>query len=558
MVLLYQVISFISSFLAISFAYVLFFKPKEEKKETKKEIEIIQVKPVEHFLEEEVEDKQGKKGFKCKCGWVLPSKHMFNLHIESLRTSNQVLDESGWPAVQFTTVPYVSKAQKGVCAKGYPNGTFTEIHLTEKYNGTEVKDFLAQFLTLVEEIKTIDKKAGLVSTIAVGYNAWTHLDESPPSEFFEFENKKPKGKDTIVFPKTGGDIFIMTKASRLDLCYEISKKSIQALGKNVGSSTVTCGFAYMPVPMAAKDLSGFIDGTRNPDHLLRAIVDEVLIFPEDDNQKHVGGTYMYAGKFIHDLKKLNTFSDEEKSNLVGRDITKVKPHVGYDTRPENPQLENPHNTAHTQRGYGSMYRHAMPFREEKEEGLYFVSVSRSLEELDTSINRMAGQYDEKGELDGLFKFTTAKTSNYYYVPSIDELKNLKDSKFIEKPKLTQRKKRGEGKVKVFIEFCTNCGYKTLFFEQQKLLESLSDEITVIANPTFPRLSAYEVSIENGPLLWSKLSQPNGRNNYPEVFPKNETLVKGIKEFMLEKHKIEIKDPKLEETKIEHHTRVGIW
>lgn len=558
MTLLYQAISFFSTFLALSFAYLLFVK-KKEKVEPKKEIESFKISPMEHQLVEETVDKDGKKGFKCSCGWILPTKHMFNLHIESLRTSNQVLDETGWPKIQFTTVPFVSKCQKGVISKGLSNGTFTEIHLVDQYDGNQVKDFLSQYLDIVEKVKEIDKKSNIVSTIAIGYNTWIHFDSSPPQEFFDFEEKKPKGKDTIAFPKTGGDIFIMTKSNRLDLCYEISKNSIQSLGKNLKTSNVTCGFAYMPVPMAAKDLTGFIDGTRNPDHLLRAIVDEVLIFPEDEgNDQHVGGTYLYAGKFIHDLKKFNTFSNEEKSNLVGRDITTVKPHVGYDTRPENPQLKNPHHTSHTQRGYGSMYRHAMPFREETEEGLYFVSVSRSLDELDTAINRMAGQYNEKGELDGLFKFTKAKTSNYYYVPSLDELKKLKYEKFIENPKIEQRKKKRDGKVKIFIEYCTNCGYKTLYLEHQKLLESLSDEITVIGNPVFPRLSAYEVSIENGPLLWSKLSQPNGKNNYPEVFPKSEILVKGIKEFMFEKHKIEIKEINLPETKIEKHTRVGIW
>jgi len=204
-----------------------------------------------------------------------------------------------------------------------------------------------------------------------------------------------------------------------------------------------------------------------------------------------------------------------------------------------------------------MYRHAMPFREETEEGLYFVSVARSLEEMDTSINRMSGHYDKNGTIDGLFKFTKAKTSNYYYVPSIIELNQLKNSKFIKEPKLSEKKKKKQGKCKIFFEYCTNCGYKTLFLEQQKVLESLSDEITIIGNPVNPRLSAYEVTIEDGPLLWSKLAQPNGKNNYPEVFPKIEHLVKLVKDHMKETFKIEANKPKAI-PKNDRETITGIW
>ena len=72
------------------------------------------------------------------------------------------------------------------------------------------------------------------------------------------------------------------------------------------------------------DLTGFIDGTRNPgmtfcllsadnlDHLLRAIVDEVAIFPDDvaggERSPHVGGSFLWAGRFVHDLPKVRAFS----------------------------------------------------------------------------------------------------------------------------------------------------------------------------------------------------------------------------------------------------------
>lgn len=34
-------------------------------------------------------------------------------------------------------------------------------------------------------------------------------------------------------------------------------------------------------------------------------------------------------------------------------------------------------------------------------------------------------------------------------------------------------------------------------------------------------------MEDGTVLWSKLSQPDGRNNYPHCFPKNENLKRAL-------------------------------
>jgi porphyrinogen peroxidase len=486
-------------------------------------------------------------------------KHILALHLEMINSSTSIRDDSGWKTVEFDTVPFIKEVQKGVVAKGdFDNGTFTEIHLVDKFDAENVKSVLSKVSELIKEIKEIDPKARLVSTVGIESKTWRLFDKNPPKELNEFKEKLSKDNN-VVFPKTGGDLFVMVKSTRMDLCYEFTKRFVGKLNDNVKEYKEILGFRYMPVPMAAKDLSGFLDGTRNPDHLLRAIADEVVIFPDDnddEDESHAGGTYMYTGKFVHNLKKFDSFKTDEKNQIIGRDYHQSKPHKGYDNRPENPTLEKPSPSSHIQRGYGNMYRHAMPFRGETEEGLYFVAVSRSLDDLDTALNRMSGHFDKEGSLDNLFKFTKAVTSNYYYVPSMLELKNLEKVKIINQPEDIKSKPKSQGKTIINIEFCTNCGYKTLFLEQKKLLESISEDIRVVGNPTFPRLSAYEVQVQDGPLLWSKLSQKDGRNNYPHVFPTNEVLVEGIqKHLKLENLNVKFNKPKVYET---HGTRTGIW
>jgi hypothetical protein len=69
---------------------------------------------------------------------------------------------------------------------------------------------------------------------------------------------------------TGGELILLVKSKRADVCYEVSKKVLQALGPhNVASSDYTQGFGYMgQPPYGGRDLTGyrplrFIPGERN-------------------------------------------------------------------------------------------------------------------------------------------------------------------------------------------------------------------------------------------------------------------------------------------------------
>lgn len=104
---------------------------------------------------------------------------------------------------------------------------------------------------------------------------------------------------------------------------------------------------------------------------------------------------------------------------------------------------------------------------------------------------------------------------------------------------------------------TNCGYKTLFLEKKRLLESLSPRIQVVGNPHMPRLAAFEITLEDGTVLWSKASCPDGHNNYPHVFPTNEQLAQAARRHIAG---LEGTDSSLEQPAIyrDKKTRVGVW
>jgi len=148
---------------------------------------------------------------------------------------------------------------------------------------------------------------------------------------------------------------------------------------------------------------------------------------------------------------------------------------------------------------------------------------------------MSGHDQLNGSTDALFDFTTAISSEYYYVPSIIELEHLPLAPRIDNPPLHPTVKEvldvDRPKVKIICEFCTNCGYKTIFVEKKRVLESIIPNLEIIVNPKMPRLASFELYMEDGTVIWSKLAQPNGMNNYPECWPTNQYLIQRMREIL---------------------------
>jgi len=237
---------------------------------------------------------------------------------------------------------------------------------------------------------------------------------------------------------------------------------------------------------------------------------------------------------------------KKKNEIIGRDYDLEQSHVGYDKRPENPRLDEEEyrskqvrngapspNAYHTNRGHAAIYRQAMPYVEGDKEGLYFIAFSRTISEFDNALKRMAGQFQPDGSLDNLFKITMAVTSGYYYVPSLVELRELPKAELLTTVPIVPVtvEESGKKKIRIIAEFCTNCGYKTIFLEKKKVLEALSPDIEIIENPQNPRLAAFELYTEDGKLLFSKLALKDGMNNFPHCFPTNQQLVEKVKEVL---------------------------
>jgi len=93
-------------------------------------------------------------------------------------------------------------------------------------------------------------------------------------------------------------------------------------------------------------------------------------------------------------------------------------------------------------------------------------------------------------------------------------------------------------------------------KRKKVLEAVSNRVRVVGNPNMPRQSSFEVKTQDGTKLWSKLDQPDGRNNGPDVFPTNEQLTNALQDYL----KLPRQPVILPKSKFYSETgaRIGVW
>ena len=116
---------------------------------------------------------------------------------------------------------------------------------------------LYHFVPLQDEERSMHP-CSVASLIAVRANIWERWDPKPPHELREFDEKKAADSGEVLFPATGGDLFLFVKSHRVDLCFEVTKLIIAALGPNVESWDQTLAFGYMGGPYGGKDLTGYV------------------------------------------------------------------------------------------------------------------------------------------------------------------------------------------------------------------------------------------------------------------------------------------------------------
>ncbi|WP_432453653.1 MULTISPECIES: Dyp-type peroxidase [unclassified Agarivorans] len=157
-----------------------------------------------------------------------------------------------------------------------------------------------------------------------------------------------------------------------------------------------------------RDLSGYEDGTENPDQEQAPNVVALA------GEKGIAGSSMLAvQKWQHQLQHFHHLPSEHQDNIIGR-----RKHDNVEF-PESPSYAHVRRTAQesfTPEAF--MLRRSLPWIQGQQCGLNFICFANSFYPFEAQLKRMLGCED--GIEDGLFQFSRPLTTSYYWCPPVDE------------------------------------------------------------------------------------------------------------------------------------------
>lgn len=154
-----------------------------------------------------------------------------------------------------------------------------------------------------------------------------------------------------------------------------------------------------------RDLSGYVDGTENPQ--ADDAVNAAIVKGRGDGLD--GSSFVAVQQWLHDFDVLDSMTNEEKDNSIGRQIS------------DNEEIEDAPEFAHVKRTAQEDFepeafilRRSMPWAEGMSGGLMFVAFGKSFAAFEAQLNRMLGHDD--GIQDALFNFAKPISGAYFWCP----------------------------------------------------------------------------------------------------------------------------------------------
>jgi putative iron-dependent peroxidase len=267
---------------------------------------------------------------------------------------------------------------------------------------------------LVKTVGFRDLSGRLSCVVGIGATMWDRLSPAArPAELHAFPPIHGPAHDA---PSTPGDLLFHVRAERADLCFELVRLLLDALGDAITVVDEVSGFRYFD----SRDLLGFVDGTANP---TAADLPDAALISDAADPAFAGGSYVVVQKYLHDMAGWNALSASEQEAIMGR--TKAD-NVELDDdaapRKSHKTLATIEDDDGTER---DILRDNMPFGRPGagEFGTYFIGYSGRLWVIERMLERMflgepAGAYDR------LLDFSTALTGTTFFVPTNSMLDDL--------------------------------------------------------------------------------------------------------------------------------------
>jgi len=275
-----------------------------------------------------------------------------------------------------------------------------------------VRGVIADIGGLVRAVGFRDLQGRLSCNVAIGSAAWDRLGQSRrPAQLRPFAEIRGPVHTAVATP---GDLLFHIRADRADMCFELERLILDALGNAVTVADEVEGFRYFD----SRDLLGFVDGTENPTGV--GLTRSALI--QSDDPAFEGGSYVVVQKYLHRLDKWHALDTATQERIVGRtkaDNVELEDAAGRESHKQLTTIVDADGVEH------DILRDNMPFGSpgRGEFGTYFIGYTRNLWIIEKMLENMfkgisAGRHDR------ILDFSTPMTGTTFFAPSYSMLKDL--------------------------------------------------------------------------------------------------------------------------------------
>lgn len=291
-------------------------------------------------------------------------------------------------------------AQAGIFALGTSSHCYLEFDLVDK---ALCREFASSVAALREPRTTT---GGVNFVIGFRPELWREMSPAPAPIGVKGFNKDLEGAEGFVMPATQHDALVWMSGSAYDVVFDMARTVIRDLAGKATLQEETSSWAYRH----DRDLTGFIDGSENP-----TLLDAPGIALLPDGAPGAAGSVLLLQKWKHRTAEWEALAVARQEAVMGR------------TKAESIELENKPADSHVARTdqdkFGNIFRRNMPYGNVDDHGTVFVGFSADQARLAKMLESMAGLLD--GTRDALTRYTQPTTGAYYFVPSVEELRELR-------------------------------------------------------------------------------------------------------------------------------------
>ena len=275
----------------------------------------------------------------------------------------------------------------------------------------ELKKKLGDLFDTRDRLITQHPHSQIKTAVAFGPELWAKLHTEAPAGFKQLAPIE----GSFQMPVVPADVLIHIAAQRTDICFALSQAFFDGIQDKVDVLDERICFRNFD----GRDLTGFIDGTENPQFPDDRA--ETALLPEDAGV-FADGSFIFAQRYAHNLEKWKKLKVDAQEHVIGR--TKLESiELSEAEQPENSHVSR----TVVEDGEGeelAILRHSLPYGDGRgDQGLFFVAYTNDLSIIDSMLLRMFGTSGD-GIHDRLLHFVTPMDGAYYFAPSEELLEEV--------------------------------------------------------------------------------------------------------------------------------------